>query len=171
MRDRVPGCIGAGPASSTIRLKPATTPAVIRFWNSLRVDGILHMAYRLVAPSFAWAEVGTVLMKKVRVGLLTRDEADLRWRRFLSLAIDFIEGDEGDSGGEDGREKSLAQATWDMAARLGLPVMYDGAFLAAAEIVAKRSGGAVEFWTADRELVDELGDKAPPYVRLLPGLS
>mgnify|MGYP005857150795 CR=1 FL=1 len=116
----------------------------------------ISSGYRLLAPAFVWAEVGTVLRKKVRSGLLTQDEADLRWARFLSLSIDYVEDDD------------LPQVTWEMVTRFGLPAMYDAAFLAAVEIAAQRCGDAAEFWTADRELVNSLGDAAPPYVRLLP---
>jgi predicted nucleic acid-binding protein len=52
---------------------------------------IVSGGYRLIAPAFAWAEVGTVLRKKARAGLLSESEASARWARFLSLSIDYIE--------------------------------------------------------------------------------
>jgi len=114
---------------------------------------------RLIAPAFAWAEVGTVLRKKVRAGLLSESEACAAWMRFLSLSIDYV------------NDRGLMQTAWEVAARFALPTMYDSAFLATAEIAARHLGCTVEFWTADRELVEGLGQITPEYVRLLAGLG
>ncbi len=67
--------------------------------------GIIRDGYGLIAPAFAWAEVGTVLRKKVGAGLLSESEASPRWARFLSLSIDYV----------DGRE--VQKASWEIAAR------------------------------------------------------
>lgn len=118
---------------------------------------IISGGYRLVAPAFAWAEVGTVLRKKTSTGLLSESEAGARWGRFLSLSVDYVD------------DREIQQAAWEIAARFGLPAVYDAAFLAVAES-ARHAGGVVEFWTADRELVRSLGQELPGYVRLLGGL-
>lgn len=118
---------------------------------------IVSGGHRLVAPAFAWAEVGTVLRKKVKAGLLSESEADARWARFLSLSIDYLE------------DRRIQEITWEIAAKFNLAGMYDAAFLAVSEVSAGDTCNAVEFWTADRELVQSLGQEPPEYVRLLYG--
>jgi len=66
----------------------------------------------LVAPAFAWAEVGTVLRKKVRSGFLTASEADAAWARFTELSIEYIQ------------DFRVPQAAWRIAGHLGLPTLY-----------------------------------------------
>ena len=116
---------------------------------------IVSGGHRLVAPAFAWAEVGTVLRKKVKAGLLSESEADATWARFLSLAIDYL-GD-----------RRIQETAWEIAAKFNLAGVYDAAFLAVSEISAEDRRNAVEFWTADRELVRSLGQEPPDYVHLL----
>ncbi|MDP2857202.1 MAG: type II toxin-antitoxin system VapC family toxin [Bacillota bacterium] len=118
---------------------------------------IVSGGHRLVAPAFAWAEVGTVLRKKVKAGLLSESEADARWARFLSLSIDYLE------------DRRIQEITWEIAAKFTLAGMYDAAFLAVSEVSAEDRWNAVELWTADRELVQSLGQEPPEYVRLLYG--
>jgi len=122
---------------------------------AILLKAVIGRGHRLVAPSFAWAEVGTVLREKVRTGLLTEAEAGVRWERFLSLPIEYLE------------DRRLLRVAWEIAARFGLHAIYDAAFLAAAEVAAE--GGEAEFWTCDRELVKSLGDRVPQYVHLLGG--
>jgi predicted nucleic acid-binding protein len=110
---------------------------------------------RLVAPAFAWAEVGTTLRKKVRAQLLTQPEANTAWVRFTSLAIEYID------------DPRVPERAWQICSKFDLPTMYDASFLAVCDSVAEASRSAVEFWTADRELVKSLGYAAPQYVRLL----
>lgn len=110
---------------------------------------------RLIAPAFAWAEVGTTLKKKTRAGLITESEADTAWKRFMSLAIEYL------------HDPGIPEATWRISSKFGLPTLYDASFLAVCERVAEESRVAVEFWTADQELVNSLGYSAPQYVRLL----
>ncbi len=95
------------------------------------------------------------MLKKVRSGLITRAEADTAWGRFVSLGIEHP---------NDPRVPSLA---WEICSRFDLPTMYDAAFLAVCESMTDESPGGVEFWTADRALVQSLGDAAPQYVRLI----
>lgn len=112
---------------------------------------------RLVAPAWAWAEVGSVLRKKVRMGLLERDEAHQLWTAFQNLPIEYVETPE------------LRTRTWEIASRYGLPTLYDAAFLACAEIATAPGGTPGEFWTADTVLLNQLGDQKPTYVKSLPG--
>ncbi|MGE5580664.1 MAG: type II toxin-antitoxin system VapC family toxin [Bacillota bacterium] len=45
---------------------------------------------RVIAPAFAWAEVGTTLRKKIKAGLITPAEAGTAWARFMSLDIEYL---------------------------------------------------------------------------------
>lgn len=119
------------------------------------VKRIISTGCRLIAPAFAWAEVGTVLRKKVKSGLISESEAEETWARFVSLSIDYVE------------DASIPQMAWRICTKFDLPTMYDAAFLAVSEKAAEDSQSVVEFWTADRELVESLGRLVPPYVRLL----
>lgn len=110
---------------------------------------------RLVAPAFAWAEVGTVLRKKLRANLISEAEASTAWARFVSLSIEYLQ------------DPKIPQFAWEISSKFQLPTMYDAAFLAVSQRAAEESGGTVEFWTADQELVGVLGYSAPQYVRLL----
>lgn len=116
---------------------------------------VIASGCRLIAPAFAWAEVGTTLRKKVKTGLLTEPEADTAWKRFMSLAIEYV------------HDPRIPELAWQISLKFGLPTMYDASFLAVCERVTEESGSAVEFWTADRDLIKSFGYLAPQYVRLL----
>ena len=109
---------------------------------------------RLIAPAFAWAEVGSVLRKKIRQGLLTTEQAEELWTRFRQFQVEFVDG------------PALRSRAWELAAQYGLPTLYDAAFLACTEVAS--AGATVrEFWTTDRALLRALGTEWPPYIRLL----
>lgn len=114
---------------------------------------------RLIVPAFAWAEVGSVLRKKVRQGTLTFDEVAAQWSRFGALPIEFADG------------AALRNRAWEIAQQYGLPTLYDAAFLACAEVAAAMPQASVEFWTTDEALLKSLGSNRPPYVRLLTAQS
>jgi predicted nucleic acid-binding protein len=106
----------------------------------------------LVAPAFCWAEVGSVLRKKVRTRDLSAEEAADAWADFQAMPIEFIDMP---------RLRGLA---WDLAVRYGQPTLYDAAYLATLEVVDASSR---TFWTADETLLTALGDRRPAYVRHL----
>ncbi|MBI2911462.1 MAG: type II toxin-antitoxin system VapC family toxin [Chloroflexi bacterium] len=110
---------------------------------------------RLVAPAWAWAEIGSVLRKKVRSRLLDDPEAEAVWGRFCRLPIAFAD------------PPGLRARAWEIARQYALPTLYDAAFLACTEVAPAEEGAAREFWTADRALVRALGADPPPYVRQL----
>jgi predicted nucleic acid-binding protein len=128
---------------------PQLTEAAVRL-----VDRALA-GERLVAPGFAWAEVGSVLRKKVRFGVLAAQDAAGLWTRFLSLPIDYVEAPD------------LRGRAWEIAERYALPTLYDAAFLACTELASAPTVDAREFWTADEALVQSFGASRPPYLRLL----
>lgn len=114
------------------------------------LDGV-----RLVAPAWVWAEVGTVLRKKVRAGLVTSEAADTVWESFRRLPIESVE------------RPNLATRAWEIAKRYNLPTLYDAAFMACVEVVPAADGAIRQFWTADSALVRQLGGEKPAYVRVL----
>lgn len=110
----------------------------------------------LVAPAFAWAEVGSTLRKKMRTGELTEAQARVRWDDLLALPIDYLD------------MQSLRARAWEIAHEYNLPTLYDTAYLACTELApADEEPRAREFWTADERLLGQLGDRLPPYVRQL----
>jgi predicted nucleic acid-binding protein len=112
---------------------------------------------RLVAPAFAWAEVGSVLRKKVRQTLLQHEEAEELWTNFGRLPIEFVEA------------PALCTRAWEIAEEYALPTLYDAAFLACTEVKPAPEGTVREFWTADQELVRSLRVNRPAYLRELAG--
>jgi predicted nucleic acid-binding protein len=110
----------------------------------------------LVAPAFCWAEVGSVLRKKVRAGDLSAREADDAWTDFLAMPVTFVD------------TPLLRSRAWNLAERYGQPTLYDAAYLACTEVV---EGTSRTFWTADQALLTALGSRRPDYVRHLREVS
>jgi predicted nucleic acid-binding protein len=108
----------------------------------------ISASLRMVAPCFAWAEVGSVLRKKVRRGLLTLDESLACFEDFQQLPLEFID------------HADLRAKAWAIASQHDLSTLYDAAFLACAEYCG------AEFWTADQVLIRSLSP-CPDYVRSL----
>jgi len=106
---------------------------------------------RLVAPAFAWAEIGSVLRKKTRAGLLSTEQAQGCFDDFCQLPIDYIDTDQ------------IRARAWEIAKQYQMPTLYDAAFLACAESV----GVDCQFWTADKTLLKQLALARPEYVREL----
>jgi predicted nucleic acid-binding protein len=126
------------------------TPAAVRLLETAVRDGA-----DLVAPAFAWAEVASVLRKKLRAGLLQPDEAHALWTAFLDLPIAYLD------------TRPLRERAWVLAEQYALPTLYDAAFLACTELAPAPPTAEREFWTADAVLVQQLGPQSPGYVRQL----
>lgn len=109
----------------------------------------------LVAPAFAWAEVGSTIRKKVRMGELTDALALQAWDKFRSYPITYLDTSE------------IRARSWEIAAHYNLPTLYDASFLACTEMAPAEEPGGREFWTADDTLLHQFGDRRPPYVRRL----
>ena len=119
------------------------------------MERIVESGQTVVLPAFAWAEVGSVLRKKVRKKEITPEEAGEAWRMFRRLRIiSYLDNER------------VSAAAWEIAAKENLPTLYDAAYLAVAEVAAKDFGKICEFWTADEKLVNTLGDRRK-YVRML----
>lgn len=109
---------------------------------------LLTSEVRLVAPAFAWAEVGSVLRKKVRLGLITATQAGEFYHDFCQMPVDYLDSD------------AIRTRTWAIAEQFSLATLYDAAFLAVAELES------AEFWTADQSLLNTL-TPCPAYVQHL----
>lgn len=109
------------------------------------ITNALTQQTRLVAPCFAWAEVGSVLRKKQRLNLLTTAEADQLYTAYISLPINYID------------TESLRLEAWQLAEQYGIPTLYDAVFLACAKTES------ANFWTADDAMLN-LFSPRPTYV-------
>ncbi|TBR57512.1 twitching motility protein PilT [Westiellopsis prolifica IICB1] len=109
------------------------------------ITNALTQQTRLVAPYFAWAEVGSVLRKKVRLKLLTSTEAQQLYTAYISLPIDYIDSE------------ILRLEAWQLAEQYGMPTLYDAVFLACAKTES------ADFWTADDAMLN-LCSPRPAYV-------
>ncbi|MBE3588349.1 MAG: type II toxin-antitoxin system VapC family toxin [Thermoanaerobacteraceae bacterium] len=119
------------------------------------MESVVESGRTVILPAFAWAEVGSVLCKKARKKEITPEEAEEAWRMFHRLrVISYLDNEK------------VSGAAWEIAAKENLPTLYDAAYLAVAEVTAKDSKEACEFWTADERLVNTLGGRKK-YVRLL----
>jgi predicted nucleic acid-binding protein len=125
---------------------PYLVPEVYQSQAVTLVAEALSLNIRLVAPAFAWAEVGFVLRKKTRLGVITTEEALGFFEDFCELPIDYIE------------EEAMRSKSWEIAEKYGLSTLYNAAFLACAEMTS------AEFWTADAALVRQVTPR-PAYLR------
>ncbi len=112
------------------------------------IDEALSQNARIIAPTFAWAEVGSVLRKKIRAGIITIQEAQEIFEDFCELPIDYVE------------TEAIRVRAWTIAQDYGLPTLYDAVFLACAESFS------AEFWTADTAMIKQLLPR-PSYVHEL----
>lgn len=109
----------------------------------------------LVAPAFAWAEVGSVLRKKIRQGMLRPDQAQALWDQFNELPIEYFD------------TQAIRARAWELADRYTLPTLYAAAFLACTEAAPVSHVTSREFWTTDQALLRALSDDPLPFVRRL----
>ena len=109
----------------------------------------------IVAPSWAWAEVGSTLAR--RLCALAERDADALWHGFLDLPIVYVD------------DHAIRDRAWEIARAFDMPTLYDAAFMAVTELAA--GPAARTFWTADGELVRRLGPRRPSYVRELSELD
>jgi len=119
------------------------------------MERIVANELSVVLPSFAWAEIGSVLRQKVLRKEITVEEAEESWRIFRRLRnITYIDGDE------------IMNTAWRISTDEKLSTLYDASYLAVAETVAKQSNEVCEFWTADKKLVNSLSGKKQ-FVKLM----
>lgn len=109
---------------------------------------IIQDGQLIVLPSFAWAEVGTVLRQKRRSNYLSVREADELWLEFRQFpGIEYLS------------DNSVMDSAYKISRRFDMPTLYDAAFLAVTELVGERTGERCEFWTADERLINLLNGR------------
>lgn len=102
------------------------------------VTGILTAQNLLIAPSFSWAEIGSVLRKKIRSNLLTSEQATSLYRAYNSFDINYLDS------------PKIRERAWEIASQYKMPTLYDAVFLACAE------SESATYWTADKVLLKQL---------------
>jgi len=113
----------------------------------------------IVLPSFAWAEIGSIFRKKIRIKQVALTDAEEMWASFKEFpGIKYIT-----------EEDSIMDRAWKISCYFDLPTLYDAAFLAVAEEIRDRTMEICGFWTADERLVNSLRGKKN-YVNLLKDL-
>jgi predicted nucleic acid-binding protein len=108
---------------------------------------------RVVAPAFAWAEIGSVLRKKTRQSMLTLEQATVAWTQFGRLPIEYM------------NDAEVRDPSWNISAVLGLPTLYDASFLACCEVARSRLGQVVQLLTADTLLLNQVQGTVYTFVR------
>ncbi|MDR0357998.1 MAG: type II toxin-antitoxin system VapC family toxin [bacterium] len=142
-------CLDAGVWIKAITTEDLTEHAIRLVADSLNGG-------RLVAPAFCWAEVGSVLLKKVRLHWLTADQASDAWADFQAMTVAFLD------------TAQIRTRAWELAARFQQATLYDSAYLACVELA---EGQSRTYWTADDNLLRALGRDRPSYVRHLRELA
>lgn len=103
--------------------------------------GWIEEGVERVVPSFFPFEVTSTVRGKCVRRQLTEEEAEEAFNIFAALDFVVLE------------PNALLREAWDMAKELGLPTLYDTAYLALAKLCE------CEFWTADEVLVNSLQGK------------
>lgn len=96
-----------------------------------------------IAPPLFPFEVSSVIRNKYVRKQLTAEEAERAFNTFTKLNFIII------------TPEALLKEAWDMAKELGLPTLYDSAYLALAKLYT------CEFWTADDVLIHSLQGRFP----------
>lgn len=104
-------------------------------WNSWVEAGMI-----MTAPSLILYEVTNALYRLAKAGQFSLEVAHGFLEIALSLSIELY----GDA--------NLHERAWQIANQFSLPATYDAHYLALAETLA------AELWTADRRLVNSVGD-------------
>jgi predicted nucleic acid-binding protein len=128
-------CIDASLAVKLLVQEPYSDRAAFlwRDWTEGDIERIV--------PSFFPFEVTSTIRRKCKRKQLTEEEAEEAFNIFA--ALDFVVL----------KPKALLREAWDMAKELGLPTLYDTAYLALAKLCN------CEFWTADEVLINSLQGK------------
>lgn len=119
---------------------------------------VVHSALasgRIVAPAFAWAEVGSVLRKKARLGFIQPDEGNDLWKFFTQLPISYLDSPD------------IRARAWAIATQFHLSALYDVSYLACTELTVATPTATRYFWTTDVRFIRSLGANPPHYVRQL----
>ncbi len=109
------------------------------------LDDCLRHQTSIVAPDCVFAEVGSVLRRKVYRGIMDGEDGRVAISLLDRFAIDVVP------------VLSLCARAWQIAADLNLPTLYDAYYMALAE------ARGCDFWTADQRFLNSVPKQ--PYVR------
>jgi len=98
----------------------------------------------IIIPSFALAEVGSVLRQKIMRNQLDQDVAEKAFRFALDIPLRSVE-----------LERSHWLRAWELSSAFQLRTIYDAVYIALAE------SRQCEFWTADHILYQNTKSKIP----------
>lgn len=114
----------------------------------LLMQGIAEANQIIVLPTFAWAEFGSVVRKKIRAREIKPDTAEELWQLFLQYpGIEYLDG------------HYIREKSWLISSQFDLPTIYDAAFLATAELIQEGTRQDCQIWTADQRLINALQNK------------
>lgn len=100
----------------------------------------------ILLPDFAWAEIGSVLRKKVRLDIIKYEEAKELWKAFQNITlIKFVPN------------KVIINIAWDISFSENLPTLYDASYVAVAKVHSSKQE-LCTLWTADKKLINSLSN-------------
>jgi len=128
-------CIDASLAIKLV-VRESFSDRALDLWQNWIESGV-----EPIAPPIFPFEVSSVIRNKYVRNELTAEEAERAFNLFTRLNLIVL------------TSETLLKETWDMAKELGLPTLYDTAYLALAKLCN------CEFWTADEVLINSLQGK------------
>jgi len=137
-------CIDASLAIKLV-VRESFSDQALALWQNWIENGVER-----IAPPFFPFEVSSVIRNKYVRKQLTAEEAERAFNLFTSFDFTVL------------TSEVLLEEAWNMARELGLPTLYDTAYLALAKL------HNCEFWTADDVLINSLRGKLP-WVRWIGG--
>jgi len=137
-------CVDASLAVKLLVQEPYSDRAAF-LWQ-----GWIEKDIERIAPAFFPSEVASSVRHKCVRKQLSEEEVEEAFNIFTMLDFTVL------------TPETLLKEAWDMARELGLPTLYDTAYLALAKLCN------CEFWTADEVLANSLQGKFP-WVRWLGG--
>ncbi|UNC92105.1 type II toxin-antitoxin system VapC family toxin [Candidatus Contubernalis alkaliaceticus] len=112
------------------------------------MQNIIEKNQIIILPSFAWAEMGSIIRKKIRSKQITFQDGEEIWTNYTNFpGIEYLEGD------------SIIHRAWKISCSFDMPTLYDAAFLAVSEEIREKTKKTCELWTADEKLINSLRGK------------
>ncbi len=130
-------CVDASLAIKLV-VRESFSDQALALWQNWIENGV-----ECIAPPFFPFEVSSVIRNKYVRKQLTAEEAERAFNTFTRLNFTIL------------MPEALLKEAWDMTKELGLPTLYDTAYLALAKLCT------CEFWTADEVLINSLQGRFP----------
>jgi predicted nucleic acid-binding protein len=108
--------------------------------DTLRAQELVLRLFRerteIIAPTIMKMEIGSILRKKWSRKLISHQDLNGLWLKFLTLPIIYLE------------ESHVYEAAWNIAEKNHLVHLYDAIYIAFSE--------GIELWTADERLANSV---------------